>query len=87
MTNRPSLLEAALAYAEYGWAVLPLHSVENGNCSCRKLTCKSPGKHPITSHLALKMHPKIRYNQRLVCEVAERKYRHCDRFYIGACCR
>jgi hypothetical protein len=41
-----SLLEAALAYVKSGWAVLPLHHIENGCCSCGKGDCKSPGKHP-----------------------------------------
>jgi hypothetical protein len=50
MSNRPSRLETALAYAEFGWAVLPLHHVENGHCSCGDPKCKSPGKHPRTRH-------------------------------------
>jgi Bifunctional DNA primase/polymerase, N-terminal/Primase C terminal 2 (PriCT-2)/D5 N terminal like len=50
MSDRPSLLEPALAYAEFGWAVLPLHHVENGHCSCGNPKCKSPGKHPLTRH-------------------------------------
>ena len=41
--------EAALAYAEqHGWAVLPVHSVRDGRCSCGKPECGSPGKHPRT---------------------------------------
>src|SRR5258708_18854774 len=36
----------ALYYANRGWAVLPLHSVEGGRCTCGDVTCKSPGKHP-----------------------------------------
>jgi hypothetical protein len=50
MSNRPSRLETALAYAQFGWAVLPLHHVENGHCSCGDTKCKSPGKHPRTRH-------------------------------------
>lgn len=41
------LLESALDYAERGWYVLPLHSIENGMCSCGR-QCREPGKHPIT---------------------------------------
>jgi hypothetical protein len=40
-------LEAALAYAARGYAVLPLHSCPNGSCTCSKRkTCEHPGKHP-----------------------------------------
>lgn len=46
-----SILQAALEYAEYGWKVLPLHSLQplNGDCTCRLgPKCSSPGKHPKT---------------------------------------
>ena len=46
----PTLLEAAFGYADRGWAVLPLHSVKDGRCSCGKSDCRSPGKHPRTEH-------------------------------------
>lgn len=40
-------MRAALAYAQkLGWAVVPLHSIVNGRCSCGNLDCKNPGKHP-----------------------------------------
>lgn len=42
-------LDWALTYARRGWQVIPLHSIENGHCSCsRKDKCESPGKHPRT---------------------------------------
>ncbi len=37
----------AAKYAERGWAVLPLHTVINQQCSCGKADCSSPGKHPL----------------------------------------
>jgi RecA-family ATPase len=40
----------ALEYAGRGWAVLPLHSVANGRCSCQKADCQSPGKHPLNTN-------------------------------------
>jgi len=41
------LLAAALAYADRGWRVLPLHDVTRGTCSCaNRERCKAPGKHP-----------------------------------------
>ena len=42
----------ALWYAAaMGWAVLPVHSIKNGTCTCRKKArCPSPGKHPRTRH-------------------------------------
>ncbi len=39
---------AALHYAANGWAVLPLHSVLRGQCTCGRHDCRSPGKHPRT---------------------------------------
>ena len=36
----------ALAFAERGWSVLPLHTMEGTSCSCGSPSCKSPGKHP-----------------------------------------
>jgi len=45
------LLDAALSYAERGFAVLPLHSIHLGAlCTCGSLTCKSAGKHPRTTN-------------------------------------
>lgn len=43
------MLEAALAYARMGWKVFPLHTIVDGRCSCGKVACKSPGKHPRTA--------------------------------------
>src|SRR6202000_525968 len=41
-----SKLEAALAYSRMRWRIFPCHSVVNGTCSCGKINCFSPGKHP-----------------------------------------
>ena len=44
-------LEAALGYAERGWAVLPLHGPSRaGRCSCGTRDCSSVAKHPRTAH-------------------------------------
>lgn len=43
-------LTAALRYAERGLAVLPLHTVIDGYCTCQRPACPSPGKHPRTPH-------------------------------------
>lgn len=40
--------EAALAYANRGWAVFPLHTPVEGRCSCRQTECRDIGKHPRT---------------------------------------
>jgi putative DNA primase/helicase len=37
---------AALAFAQRGWAVLPLHDPTPHGCSCGQPACDSPGKHP-----------------------------------------
>ncbi len=42
-----ALLAAALSYARRGWPVLPLHSIRDGRCTCRKPECDRPGKHPL----------------------------------------
>jgi len=42
-------IEAALIYANRKkWAVLPLHSIVDGRCTCGRVDCGSPGKHPKT---------------------------------------
>lgn len=40
--------EWAIRYAENGWAVIPLHGIDDdGSCTCRLGSdCDSPGKHP-----------------------------------------
>lgn len=48
--GKSKMLEAALAYAQRGWLVVPLHNPTGGKCSCRKEDCSSPGKHPRTEH-------------------------------------
>jgi hypothetical protein len=42
--------DAAIALAEIGYSVLPLHTAQNGKCSCGKAACKSPAKHPLVTH-------------------------------------
>ncbi len=48
--STPDLLAHALAYAERGWPVLPLHSWTGSRCSCGRDDCTSPAKHPRTAH-------------------------------------
>lgn len=40
------MLEIALKYAEMGFSVIPVHTVEDGVCSCGSPHCNAPGKHP-----------------------------------------
>ncbi|MGA0134282.1 MAG: bifunctional DNA primase/polymerase [Opitutales bacterium] len=41
--------DAAIAYAEHGWYVIPLHGVNgDGTCTCwAGMECDSAGKHPL----------------------------------------
>jgi hypothetical protein len=48
--NEMTMRDWALKYVEFGWAVFPLHSIEDGHCSCGSPACKSPGKHPRTKN-------------------------------------
>jgi putative DNA primase/helicase len=48
--DQTSALTAALAYAQRGWRVFPVHVPLYGGCSCRNPACKNIGKHPCTSH-------------------------------------
>ena len=43
-------LKAALWYARHGLPVFPVHNVRDGQCSCGKVGCAHPGKHPRTTH-------------------------------------
>lgn len=49
MTTPLSHLPAALAYVNrFHWPVFPVHGINaEGGCTCDKLACKRPGKHPI----------------------------------------
>jgi len=46
------MVNAALKYADHGWPVFPLHTIENGRCTCSAgARCGSnSGKHPRTKH-------------------------------------
>ncbi|MFN3724102.1 MAG: bifunctional DNA primase/polymerase [Paracoccaceae bacterium] len=41
------IIQAALDYAERGWAVFSTHSIRHGQCTCGKASCNASGKHPI----------------------------------------
>ncbi len=40
------VLAYAKRYLARGWAVLPLHCVKNGQCTCGEFDCPQAGKHP-----------------------------------------
>jgi hypothetical protein len=45
----PAMLDAALSYTKLDYAIFPVHTVDNGMCSCGNPSCSSPGKHPWTA--------------------------------------
>jgi len=50
MSESP-MIKAALAYADKGFKIIPLHSTfDDGSCTCGKTVCSSVGKHPRTQH-------------------------------------
>lgn len=58
-------LEHALAYVALGWAVLPLHTLKAGACTCGKADCTSPGKHPLTDLVPHGVHDATRDEKRV----------------------
>jgi Bifunctional DNA primase/polymerase, N-terminal len=46
--SRGALRSEVFAAVSRGWCVFPCHSAPDGNCSCGKPECNSPGKHPRT---------------------------------------
>lgn len=45
-TIRP-FCDRALELTSHGFPVFPVHSIREGNCTCRDKGCRSPGKHPM----------------------------------------
>lgn len=46
--NKTDLKETAHVFARNGVKVVPCHFLIDGKCSCGKVNCKKPGKHPRT---------------------------------------
>jgi hypothetical protein len=46
--HQRDVLKHALLYAGLGWKVFPIHSIEDGKCTCGVLVCPDAGKHPRT---------------------------------------
>lgn len=78
MTGDPSSLQSkALAYYDLGLAVLPLHTVEAGSCSCKEHSaCNRPGKHPRISWKSLR-------NERLSREAVRKCWQRWPSANIG----
>jgi putative DNA primase/helicase len=43
-------LDFVESYAALGWKVFPCHGVAKDKCTCGRLDCGHPGKHPATDH-------------------------------------
>jgi hypothetical protein len=39
-------LSEAIQYLHRGWAVVPVHGIRSGRCTCGRRDCPAPGKHP-----------------------------------------
>ena len=50
MSDESDRLELALGVAQRGWPVFPVHSIQQGRCSCGRESCPRPAKHPRTEH-------------------------------------
>ena len=48
LDDAPDMAAAAMRLVEKKARILPLHTSSNGQCSCGKASCESPGKHPVT---------------------------------------
>ena len=76
--RNPLFLNAARTYAERGWPIFPVHWAGDGQCSCGKSDCRSPGKHPLTPNghkEATRDEGKI---LGMVRAMAQGQYRHGD---------
>jgi len=45
-----NLYKSAIYYIKKGWAVFPVHHLNNGKCSCGDKNCSRIAKHPLTPH-------------------------------------
>ena len=48
--TQPNVYKQALALVARDFALIPLHGIEDGRCTCGNSKCSSPGKHPVTKH-------------------------------------
>lgn len=50
-------------YLDWNWNIIPIHSIKNGKCSCGKIDCSSPGKHPLLSDWKAFQEEKVTHEQ------------------------
>ena len=61
-----SKVKAALAWVRQGAKIVGLHGIDdNGRCTCRRLNCGSPGKHPIAEEFRHGHHSAIRRKSKI----------------------
>lgn len=48
LSDLHSTADLVRSYQRLGWALFPVHSIEDDECTCGKPDCSSAGKHPIT---------------------------------------
>lgn len=47
MNYQEQTIEFAKLYASFGWKIFPIHSIQDGYCTCGNKSCEDAGKHPV----------------------------------------
>ena len=74
-----SIIKAALAWARHGGKIIALHGIDDdGQCTCGRADCKSPGKHPIAE-----LFPKGQHSATSSAAKIRRAFKKCPQANFG----